>query len=564
MPDEVSLLLDQLAREYATQWELLLDGADYAMTGLWYEAGGITEAAAAAWVDTAGPVIEGVQTAAAELAAGWLDTQAAFLGAAELPPAAATVLEAPTAVLSSPPVRMRSLVAEGMQYADALGNTAGYVRRLASTTARAAEQAGRAQRAAAVADALPDDYYQGAGGKLKRRRRKGPGGLRYTRVPDARACGWCRVVADRLYTEAGVAGQWHGFCRCTWRLAVAADAQRLGQLADYQWRDVIDQRAIPTPGPTVDEIVAADIAAVLDAQRTSSLWAEGRVVRLEAGTYGLPDADGVVHSPRELWQHPDLQAMPDDGVAIISGLPGTNSQAPIGGAVVFRHEGVLVVADQGELVARVAADLSPAELLEWGTADLDNLRELYARDLDAISALHAQLPADRRYLQQVTLSREANPADAYWAQRYNMGGFESAATGGGHTVTIYNGRATTESTLRHEYGHLLDDSLKVDGVRFADSSTWATAVEADRVLPDRVPGLGQLVDNDGRVLYATSTQSAVSAYGSKAAAEDYAESVRLFLLDRRDGYLASSDGVRYTFAELYPERAKLLQQQLYG
>lgn len=255
MPDAVTQLLDQLAREYAAQWELLLDGADYAMTGLWYETGGAGLEGTAAWARAAQPVIEGVQTAAAELATGWLDTQAAFLGAAELPPAAATVLEAPTAVLSSPPARMGNLLAQGAEYADALQNTAGYVRRLTSTTARAAEQAGRAQRADAVAAALPDDYYQGAGGKLNRRRRKGAGGLRYTRVPDGRACGWCRVVADRLYTEAGVAGQWHGFCRCTWRLAVSADLDRLGQLADGQWRDVIDQRAIPSSG--LDQATAA-------------------------------------------------------------------------------------------------------------------------------------------------------------------------------------------------------------------------------------------------------------------------------------------------------------------
>jgi len=237
-PYELAELLDELARDYGRQWELLLDGADYAMTGAWYEAGGSTTRAAT-WALEARPLIEGIQVTAADLATGWLDTQAAFLGAAELPPATPTLLDPPTAVLEAPPKRMNNLLSQGMDYADALETTSGYVRRLTTTTARSAEQAARAQRADAVANALPDDYDS--------RRRRGRKVLNYRRVPDGRACGWCRVVADRLYSEDGVSGQWHAFCRCTWRLAVPSDSATLGQYSRGRWEQVIDERASKTP-----------------------------------------------------------------------------------------------------------------------------------------------------------------------------------------------------------------------------------------------------------------------------------------------------------------------------
>lgn len=237
-PQELAELLDELAREYGRQWELLLDGADYAMTGAWYEAGGSTSRAAT-WALEARPLIEGIQVTAADLATGWLDTQASFLGAVELPPATPTVLQPPTAVLEGPPKRMNRLLAQGLDYADALETTSGYVRRLTTTTARTAEQSARAQRADAVAQALPEDYDS--------RRRRGRKQLTYKRVPDARACGWCRVVADRLYSEEGASGSWHAFCRCTWRLAVGGDAATLGQYSRGRWEGVIDERAGKNP-----------------------------------------------------------------------------------------------------------------------------------------------------------------------------------------------------------------------------------------------------------------------------------------------------------------------------
>jgi len=59
------------------------------------------------------------------------------------------------------------------------------------------------------------------------------------RLPQAGACGWCRVVATRLYAFESKEGgrQWHNDCRCTWALVTFAEAttyqQKLKGSGDY-------------------------------------------------------------------------------------------------------------------------------------------------------------------------------------------------------------------------------------------------------------------------------------------------------------------------------------------
>jgi hypothetical protein len=59
------------------------------------------------------------------------------------------------------------------------------------------------------------------------------------RVPNAGACGWCKVVATRLYSLAAYkrGGAWHDHCRCTFALVTEAEAKAyregMGSTANY-------------------------------------------------------------------------------------------------------------------------------------------------------------------------------------------------------------------------------------------------------------------------------------------------------------------------------------------
>lgn len=229
--------LDRLAMQYGDQWNLLLDGTDTALRDLWLTYGGVTDQALAEWMAAAEPLITGAQTVAADTAAAWLDLQVSNLGAETLPASTATTLEAPTLLLEQPVLKARTLVAEGVDYRLAMDQVQAYVSRLGSTLLRASEQAGRAQRSEAVAGYIPPGYRRSmVSGRLIRDYRAGA--LLYARVPGSQACRWCMVVADRPYSEQGVAGHWHAFCDCTWRVATPEDFGSMGQFAGGAWRDV--------------------------------------------------------------------------------------------------------------------------------------------------------------------------------------------------------------------------------------------------------------------------------------------------------------------------------------
>lgn len=232
---EATQVLDMLARQYGASYELVLDGADAALTTLWQQLGATAVGQPDVWATAAGPLIDGAQQAAAANAAGWLEVQVGAMGA-DLPLATSTVLDPPTAVLRSPVVRARTLLGQGLAPLDAVNRVATYVSRLTATTVRAAEQQGRAQAARQLAPAIASVQRSASS--------------RWVRVPDARACGWCRVVADQAYSEATVSGRWHAYCRCAWRLATPADMDRLGQYSrGSRWQDIIGQPAVSDAEP---------------------------------------------------------------------------------------------------------------------------------------------------------------------------------------------------------------------------------------------------------------------------------------------------------------------------
>jgi hypothetical protein len=287
MPDDSAKeVLDDLAGQYGQSFELLLDGADTAMRGLWMEA---ATTDVAAWQQAAAPLVDGIQQAAAQGAATWVDVQAAAMGVPLPAPAAAAVpVEAAPAVLGSPPLRLQTLLAQGMDYADAVAQTSNYVSRLTTTMTRTAEHAGRAHKTKQVASGIAkavagDDWKAAAAAEVAMNPEwaayykkmgfnppgmpKAPKMLLWVRVPDARACGWCKVVADRLYTEEGVKGQWHAYCRCTWRLATPDDV--VGKYAKGEWQELIGQKAKPTPAkqladaPTAQDFYDGDVGPAL-------------------------------------------------------------------------------------------------------------------------------------------------------------------------------------------------------------------------------------------------------------------------------------------------------------
>jgi hypothetical protein len=110
-------------------------------------------------------------------------------------------------MLHSPVVAVRSELAAGRKPADAVAAAASDVSASTDAHARAVERV--------VMDATRWPRF------------KNGVAMMYKRVPQNKACGWCRIVATRLYSaKSGKASaRWHDACRCTWTLVTLQEAR---------------------------------------------------------------------------------------------------------------------------------------------------------------------------------------------------------------------------------------------------------------------------------------------------------------------------------------------------
>lgn len=125
-----------------------------------------------------------------------------------------------------------------------------------------------------------------------------------------------------------------------------------------------------------------------------------------------------------------------------------------------------------------------------------------------------------------------NPMDSYWRKKYKNFG-HSYATGGGDSITFYRSTSHDDGwvvrTYCHESGHYIDNQMKKNGVRFAESPRWKTAISDDKPI---------------------SLKDSPTTYGENAPAEDFAESVAEYVKDKDK------------FSKTFPNRTKILEEIL--
>lgn len=159
----------------------------------------------------------------------------------------------------------------------------------------------------------------------------------------------------------------------------------------------------------------------------------------------------------------------------------------------------------------------------------ENVEKLVGKVLDYWSQQPEHL---RGELKSFRVEPGRNPDDAYWEEKYKIPGFTSAATAGGHEITLWNGGGYFDKGLfDHEFGHLVgqkdDDPLRGD-TDFCPPG-WEDAIKADN--------------------------QSVSDYGDKAIAEDFAEAWKHYLKARSEG-----DRALREFRLKYPNRVKILDK----
>lgn len=197
------------------------------------------------------------------------------------------------------------------------------------------------------------------------------------------------------------------------------------------------------------------------------------------------------------------------------------------------------------------------------------------RMVEDLRQFQTKLGAWGRFQKTYTVTVGDNPADAIWAQRYQQPGFRSQAMAGGGHTTLWHPipQLSYDDTLLHEFGHNVDAAMIREGLN-SSGAAWQAAT--------RGPGVrGTVYDfkPTGRGLYLSKAPTliddpaalfpyGVTPYGQSAVAEDFAESVKMHLIDRIQttdvigrGRL-SPDGPMQdlTFRDLFPARARVLDR----
>ena len=121
-----------------------------------------------------------------------------------------------------------------------------------------------------------------------------------------------------------------------------------------------------------------------------------------------------------------------------------------------------------------------------------------------------------------------NPQDSYWQKVYKN--FPHSYATGGTTITFYrydypHDPAYLARTYCHEAGHFIDINAGTAGRHFSDGNVWTKAMADDIIVSGR---------------------KSPTAYGENAAAEDFAESVAEYVVDRQ------------AFVQKFPNRAAAL------
>jgi hypothetical protein len=179
------------------------------------------------WTSTAVPLVQGLQVAVGSLAGGYMVSQLRVMdpsiGLAARVDLGEQLVNPSTPWLRAPVLRERKLIAEGLDPVAARSQAARYAGDLMVAEVRATERV-------AAADSYRKHWDSGEP-------------LKYKRILEVGACGWCKIIADRLYS-ADDEGDWHTHCHCIWRTVTPAEAgAHSPKYSKDQWRDVIDERS---------------------------------------------------------------------------------------------------------------------------------------------------------------------------------------------------------------------------------------------------------------------------------------------------------------------------------
>jgi len=198
-----------------------------------------------------------------------------------------------------------------------------------------------------------------------------------------------------------------------------------------------------------------------------------------------------------------------------------------------------------------------------------------ARIVKEIEDIHQSLPDADKYQRRYAWNLGRNPGDEYWAKQFNNPNHRSLASAGNGHVNIWDQESWGETpkafgdTLSHEYGHNVDGHGEMDRSGWVSNRyQWQRAATRDGERNSQTRSLEGFTPSVRGVAHRTDVshdpkrawEFGVSAYGKSSAQEDFAESIAQYMAMVSLG--RTRDGKEWYFWDLFPERARLLEQLL--
>lgn len=324
----------------------------------------------------------------------------------------------------------------------------------------------------------------------------------------------------------------------------------------------------------------------------------------------FPNDDGTLSAellrdgePSTLFGQSSIANLAEGESIFVTNIPATDCSTPTKNATVSRIGGILVMTELTDRMAeRLKKHISTKntrdsasgavvstfeELLDvshlpGGEAysQLDETRDAISRLGEAIMETRADIPKPHVILKQdyalyppKSGIEEKDIAGLAYLQEGVISFFGTAR----HHIGFL--------PLIHEWGHHIQGQLRRRGkYDKVDDGDWRMAMFLDKTavavadipkggfITAPVPG-GPVTTSLKNTHVPKINSASVTDYGKTNEDEDWAESVALFLADKRVGWLLhESDssgkplegGKKLTFAQLYPQRAQILERVLYG
>ena len=263
-------VMDRIAAQYQQSFTRIQNAAELAAQDAWFTHNSFEGAEDEDWEAAFWLILAAAGLATAALTTAYFQTQLDYLGIAPrfaTPNISDELREEFDRYGSSPATRARFLISEGLDPDEAMAESVTRISKLTDVATRDAEQRvlGELMDQISVETTWefvdldrPDQiFHPGDSGDVDqlvttlsppyRMNKRGKGHLKWKRVPQMRACGWCQAMAGRLLTdETKERGEgWHISCRCGWRQVTPAEAAAYEPISSQEFKALLPIRSEP-------------------------------------------------------------------------------------------------------------------------------------------------------------------------------------------------------------------------------------------------------------------------------------------------------------------------------